>query len=234
MLGRASGRLWRRRGTTSQRRFLACSVGPSTLVARARRAGLDDEGIEALFRNSDRRLWDRDDTTSSAFLRAGAGTCGVHPVDPVETGRATASSIGPSSRTSASNGVRSRLITGQDDGPLQGGDDYDGEIVGALEGHAELDETLRERFEPTVECTSEHLAKLRAGACRIRGGSHQGTPGGELLSGEIRRQFSTIEASRALGVLGSSSLRHRRMRRAATSPIQSKASETSSSLPPGK
>jgi GntR family transcriptional regulator len=32
--------------------------------ARARRAGLDDEGIEALFRNADRRVWDRDDRMS--------------------------------------------------------------------------------------------------------------------------------------------------------------------------
>jgi short chain dehydrogenase len=47
---------------------------------------------------------------------------------------------------------------GQDDRPLKGGDDHDGKIVSPLGGNAKLDQTLRERLEPTVECTTEHLA----------------------------------------------------------------------------
>ncbi len=61
---------------------------------------------------------------------------------------------------------------GQDDGPLKRSDDHGGEIVGALEWYAELGQAFRERFEPTVECASEHLSKLLAASCRVRGGSN--------------------------------------------------------------
>jgi ribonuclease J len=52
--------------------------------------------------------------------------------------------------------------------------------------------------------------------------------------GYLRVPGATMEARRALGVLVFSWVRHRCIRRAATSPIHSRASETSSSLPPGK
>lgn len=47
---------------------------------------------------------------------------------------------------------------GQDDGPLKGGDDDDCEVVGALQRHADLDQTLGERFKPPVECPSQHFS----------------------------------------------------------------------------
>src|SRR6185436_3667237 len=74
---------------------------------------------------------------------------------------------------------------GQDDGSFKGGDDHDGEILRALEGDAEVDQTLRQRLEPTVEGTTEHLAELLAGGCRVRCGGNQGAPGRELLLGEL-------------------------------------------------
>jgi hypothetical protein len=73
---------------------------------------------------------------------------------------------------------------GEDDGSLKGGDDHDGEIFRALEGGAEVDQTLRERLEPAVECTTEHLAELLAGGCRVRCRGNQRAPGRELLLGE--------------------------------------------------
>jgi hypothetical protein len=66
---------------------------------------------------------------------------------------------------------------GQDDGTLKGRNDHDGEIVSALERHAEVDQAFRERFEPTVECTPGHLAELLAGEITSPGvddGSQQG------------------------------------------------------------
>src|ERR1700736_591897 len=74
---------------------------------------------------------------------------------------------------------------GQDDGPLKSGDNHHSEAVGALGGDAEIYETFGERFEPTVECTPEHLAKLIAGGCGVRSGGNQGATGRELFVGEI-------------------------------------------------
>jgi hypothetical protein len=74
---------------------------------------------------------------------------------------------------------------GQDDRPFKRRDDQDREIVGTLRGNAEFDQTLRERFEPPVEGTPDHLAELLAGGCCVGCGSHQGASRREMLVGEV-------------------------------------------------
>ena len=62
--------------------------------------------------------------------------------------------------------------SGEDDGSLKRGDDQRGEIFRAFDGDAEFGQTLGERLEPAVECTTKHLAERPAGGRRICCGGH--------------------------------------------------------------
>jgi len=158
---------------------------------------------------------------------------GAHRDVSGAAGLALASSNGPSSRVSASKGVRSCLIRARMIAPSRAAMTTTARSSERSRGTPRSTRLLERGSSQPSNARRRTSRSFSLVAAVSAAAATRGQPAENCSSVSSRRHVSTMETSRALGVLDVSSPRDRSTRRADTSPDHSKASETISSLPPG-